>query len=156
MIYKLGNNLHIINTALKQDHDTQWKITWNEYIQVDTGNGITIGTSHRLILLTPTEVHESADGTHQGQPYKNSDTVTLLDTERRDAISVLLPRLKGLSGVYSLSPYVDDEGSHSETLTVEFGDEVFKFRLEQGSSNPNPPTELVALYMLVTGNKLLP
>jgi hypothetical protein len=135
--------------------DPAWSVTWTSSTRTSPGNGTTSGSKHTTVMLTPTEENISTDSEGRDAEPEHHESKKALDPKQRAAIEALLPKLAKLSGgTFSLSKYVDDEGSRSESLTVVFGAKMLHFGLAQGSRYPQPPDEIRRLYKLVAGREL--
>jgi hypothetical protein len=135
--------------------DERWKVTWQIDVTEDHGGG-TVGRYKRVIIATPAEIRESTAGEMQGKPFSRESHPTPLDDERRQAVSALLPRLKGQAGSYSTGLERGDEGFYGVSLTVEIDGEVWRFELDDGTTDPRPPAALNELQRLIFGKESHP
>ncbi len=138
-----------VRESIKVDSSEMWKITWSNNDAVDPGNGTIIGTDKHVMIVTPTKIREWNEGESASESYKNEATIRALFKEHREAVSAILPQLQSLSGVYSLGPEANDEGSYFETCTVEFKGETLHFDLIQGSGAQPMPSALKELILLL-------
>ena len=115
----------------------------------DVGNGKIIATSDTSIVITPTEVRQSSEGTNKGKKSARVEKPKPLVPASRDAIAALLPRLPMQSASFSISPYVDDEGWNSSRLVLVREGTTTTFELVQGKQAPPIPPGLDELRKLI-------
>lgn len=144
----------------------EWSVTWSSATDTDHGDGVWRGTQAYDITITATETLQVATSLRPCEPHgkpcaqNERRAVARLappTRKRAKALALLLKLLSEkprLGGTYRLSDYVDDEGGHSESITIRYEGKQVTFGFEQGRNIRQAPTEVAKLYELVTGRPL--
>jgi len=133
----IENNTRVI---LNNDDTSkqQWELFWESTTRIDHGNGICKGKEVRFIRITQDGLTRgstmiSAEFQESHAPVQHEQ----LSVQRRVEIEVFLQQLSGIVGRYRLSEFVNDEGSHSEHITVTVGGVTQKIHYCQGRTIRN-------------------
>jgi hypothetical protein len=91
------------------------------------------------VTLTTDATVDHGDGKNRGVETRKIVVRSADKGEARNAIAALLPEVPAQPATYSISDFVDDEGSYSERLTVEREGKSVTFHLIQGKRAPLLP-----------------
>jgi len=135
---------------------------WESVTDIDHGNGIDQGTEIGHIRITPNSLTRGQKFTsftagNQDEQEQEQSQCEQLSAHQRTEIETLLPLLAGIAtGVhYRLSNFVNDEGTHSERISVTIGSSNVKtFYFQQGGNATECPPIVAQLYRLTVGRPI--